>query len=345
MDTQITIADVAKYAGVSTATAGRVVGGYGNVSEKSREKVLKAVKELNYRPNVVAQSLRRNTTNTIAVILGSIKNNYCNKLIYAIEKEAQKHGCNVIICNTHEDPAQEYRHLQEMYSRHVDGVILMSAIKDFETVGEDYKNLYINDMPKVFVDRTIQGLNSHVIQSNNKEMSYAAVNYLIGLGHKKIGVLATDNYSTVRERVEGYRKALEDNGIPYFSDLILYAYAKEGNQDYKERLEYIRERGITAIYVLNNTLCIDVLNMVKKQTLRIPEDISLVVWDDEEINDYLDITTIAQPVERIGKIAVKNLLKQKIKDIDTENHEILKAEIIFRKSCREIEKENNVKAL
>ena len=104
MDTQITIADVAKYAGVSTATAGRVVGGYGNVSEKSREKVLKAVKELNYRPNVVAQSLRRNTTNTIAVILGSIKNNYCNKLIYAIEKEAQKH-----INQTNKHRREDYR--------------------------------------------------------------------------------------------------------------------------------------------------------------------------------------------------------------------------------------------
>ena len=336
MDTQITIADVAKSAGVSTATAGRVVGGYGNVSEKSREKVLRAVKELNYRPNVVAQSLRRNTTNTIAVILGSIKNNYCNKLIYAVEKEAQKHGCNVIICNTHEDPVQEYRHLQEMYSRHVDGVILMSAIKDFRNVEEAYKNLYISDMPMVFVDRTIEGLNSHVIQSNNKEMSYEAVNYLIGLGHKRIGILATDNYSTVRERIEGYRRALEDNGIPFFQDLILYAYPGEENQDYKQELEYIREKEITAIYVLNNTLCIDVLNMVKKQKLQIPADISLVVWDDEEINDYLDITTIAQPVEQIGKTAVRNLLKQKNKELNAEDHEILKADIIFRKSCRRI---------
>lgn len=336
MDNQITIADVAKSAGVSTATAGRVVGGYGNVSEKSREKVLRAVRELNYRPNVVAQSLRRNTTNTIAVILGSIKNNYCNKLIYAIEKEAQKHGCNVIICNTHEDPVQEYRHLQEVYSRHVDGVILMSAIKDFETVEEVYKDLYISDMPKVFVDRTIQGLNSHVIQSNNKEMSYKAVNYLVSLGHKKIGVLATDNYSTVRERIEGYCKALEDNGILYSPELILYSYPNEGSQDYKQRLKYIREKEITAIYVLNNTLCIDVLNMMKKQKLKIPEDLSLVVWDDEEINDYLDITTIAQPVEQIGKIAVRNLLKQRNKTIDMEDHEILKADIIFRKSCRRV---------
>ena len=170
MDTQITIADVAKSAGVSTATAGRVVGGYGNVSEKSREKVLRAVKELNYRPNMMAQSLRRNSTNTIAVILGSIKNNYCNRLIYAIEKEAQKHGCNVIICNTHEDPLQEYRHLQEMYSRHVDGVIVMSAVKDFSLVEEGYRDLYMGDMPIVFVDRTIQGLNSYVIQSNKRNI-------------------------------------------------------------------------------------------------------------------------------------------------------------------------------
>ena len=76
--------------------------------------------------------------------------------------------------------------------------------------------------------------------------------------------------------------------------------------------------------------------MVKKQKLQIPSDISLVVWDDEEINDYLDITTIAQPVEQIGKIAVKNLLKQKNKELNAEDHEILKADIIFRKSCRRI---------
>lgn len=328
MDTQITIADVAKSAGVSTATAGRVVGGYGNVSEKSREKVLRAVRELNYRPNMMAQSLRRNTTNTIAVILGSIKNNYCNRLIYAIEKEAQKYGCNVIICNTHEDPQQEYRHLQEMYSRHVDGVILMSSVKDFSLVEESYRDLYIGDMPIVFVDRTIRGLNSYVVQCNNKEVSYEAVDYLIGLGHKKIGVLATDDYSTVKERIEGYYKALEDHGLPCSSELILYS-----DQNYKQSLEYFREKKITAMYVLNNNLCIDVLNMVKRRNLCIPKDLSLVVWDDEEINDYLDITTIAQPVEQIGKIAVKNLLKKKEMEKNTENHEILKAEILFRKSC------------
>lgn len=337
MDTQITIADVAKYAGVSTATAGRVVGGYGNVSEKSREKVLRAVKELNYRPNMMAQSLRRNTTNTIAVILGSIKNNYCNRLIYAIEKEAQKHGCNVIICNTHEEPLQEYRHLQEMYSRHVDGVILMSAVKDISLVEESYKDLYAGDMPIVFVDRTIRGLNSHVVQSNNKEISYEAVKYLIELGHKKIGVLATDDYSTVRERIEGYRKALEEYGIPYLPKLILYSQQNGETQDYKQALENIQEKQITAIYVLNNNLCIDVLKALKEQQLCIPEDLSLIVWDDEEINDYLDITTIAQPVEQIGKIAVRNLLKLKKKIEDTEKkretYEMLKANIIFRKSC------------
>ena len=107
--------------------------------------------------------------------------------------------------------------------------------------------------------------------------------------------------------------------------------------DYKQALENIREKKVTAIYVLNNNLCMDVLKELKKQQLSIPEDLSLLVWDDEEINDYLDITTIAQPVEQIGKNAVRNLLKLKKKEKDaekiTENYETLKADIIFRKSC------------
>ena len=158
------------------------------------------------------------------------------------------------------------------------------------------------------------------------------------MGHKKIGVLATDDYSTVRERIEGYCKALEDHGIPYSPELILYS-----KENYKQSLEYIREKKITAVYVLNNNLCMDVLNMVKRQKLCIPKDLSLIVWDDEEINEYLDITTIAQPVEQIGKIAVINLLKKKNVEKNTESYEILKAEILFRKSCGIVE--NNVKTL
>ncbi|GKH31552.1 LacI family transcriptional regulator [Muricomes sp. OA1] len=336
MEQNITITDVAKLAGVSRATAGRVVGGYGNVSEKSREKVMQAVEALNYRPNLVAQGLRGQSTKTIAVILGSIKNNYCNKLIYAVEKEAQKQGYNVIVCNTHENVAQEIGHLQNMYGRQVDGVILMSTVKREEEIREQYRELYQGSVPVVFVDRRIRGLDSRVIQSNNAEASYQAARYLLELGHRKIGVLATDDYSTVNERIKGYKRALEEYGAEYREDLVMFAAHNDKEKIREKTAELLNGEGPTALYVLNNSLCIGVLMELKKRQMHIPKDISLLVWDDEELNELLDITTVVQPIEAIGKAAVQELIAQKEKapGEQGEKREVLEASIVFRKSCR-----------
>ena len=198
MKQSITINDVAKLAGVSRATAGRVVGNYGNVSEKSRLRVQAAIKELNYSPNTIAQSLRNNTTKTIAVILGNVKNNYCNALVYAVEKEAQKEGYSVIICNTRENIQREIMHIQNMRNRHVDGIILMSAFTTDEQIRDEEKELYESNYPMVFVDRKIHGLKRDVIMSNNVEASYEATSHLLKLGHKNIGIIATADYSTIR---------------------------------------------------------------------------------------------------------------------------------------------------
>lgn len=337
MEPNITIEDVAKLAGVSRATAGRVVGGYGNVSAKSREKVMKAVQELDYRPNLVAQGLRGQSTKTIAVILGSIKNNYCNKLIYAVEKEAQKYGYNVIVCNTHEDIAQEVGHLQNMYGRHVDGVILMSACKSGDELKEQHRDLYQGKTPIVFVDRRIKGLDSRVIQSNNAEASYQAAKYLLELGHRNIAVLATDEYSTVNERIKGYKRALSEYGIEFRPQNLAYAPHND-----KEKIRQVTaaildaEERATALYVLNNSLCIGVLMELKERHMSVPGDLSLLVWDDEELNELLEITTVVQPIEEIGKVAVQDLMRQKenIADQEGEKREVLDASIVFRQSCK-----------
>ena len=109
---RVTIADVAERAGVSAATVGRVVGGYGSVSNKTRDKILSAIDELGYTPNVVAQGLRSRRTKTIAVVIGSISNSFFANMVNAIENEAEEYGYNVIICNTHEDPEQEMKQLR-----------------------------------------------------------------------------------------------------------------------------------------------------------------------------------------------------------------------------------------
>lgn len=342
MNQNNTIDDVARLAGVSRATAGRVVGGYGSASEESREKVLLAVKELNYTPNLIAQGLRSHNTKTIAVILGSIKNNYCNALVYAVEKEAQKKGYNVIICNTHEEIEKEIVHLQNMRSRQVDGIILMSAFTADEQIPEKYKELYNNEYPLVFVDRKIQGIESNTFQSDNVDASYEATKYLLGLGHKKIGIIATADYSTVRERIKGYAKALEKYDIPYEGDFILSVPLNDRDEAQKmtERL-LDNHPDITAIYVLNNSLCSGVLLELKKRKLEVAKDISLLVWDDEEMNELLDITTVVQQIEKIGKLATKRLLEI-IRSVDGEKKrsstDILEAHLVYRKSCAEVKR-------
>lgn len=338
MEREITIEDVAKMAGVSRATAGRAIGNYGSISQEAKQKVIAAVKQLNYQPNVMAQGLRGHNSKTIAIILGSIKNNYCNGLAYVVEKEAQKVGYSVIICNTLENKDKEVMHLQNMKSRKVDGIILMSSFRNDEEIPEQYKKLYENDLPIVFVDRKIRGVNRDTIMTNNVEMSYEAASYLIGLGHKKIGIIATTDFSTVRERIDGYKKALEDNQIIFHMEYIKRIEGFDKEEIEKVTADLLNEYPeITAIYVLNNSLCSGVLLELKKRHLKLKKDLSLIVWDDEDLNQLYDITSIIQPIPEIGKQATKKLFDL-IKGVEVPEIKVkqLKARMIIRDSCNKI---------
>lgn len=335
-DRTITIDDVAKLAGVSRATAGRVVGNYGSVSEKSRERVWDAVRQLDYQPNLIARGLRSQTTKTIAVIVGSIRNTYSTALVYAVEKEAQKKGYNVLICTTHEDIEKELKHLKDLNSRKVDGVILMSAYRADANMDKKYKEFYISKLPIVFVDRNIPGINRDVIQSENFDASYKATKYLMDMGHRKIGIIATSNFSTVQERIKGYKAAFTNAGIEYDESLIASVDELSDKMSRKVCHEFLEEHpDITALYILNNSLCSGVLLDLKERQMKIPQDISLLVWDDEEYNELLDITTIEQPITEIGKQATRRLFELIGEPEETTDFECKKLdpELIIRKSC------------
>lgn len=332
----ITIDDVAKRAGVSRATAGRAIGNYGNVSEKARKKVLEAAQALDYHPNLIARGLRSNETKTIAVILGSIKNNYCNALVYAVEKEARKHGYNVMICNTYEDEKIELQHLQNIYSRKVDGILLMSAFKADKEIPAEYRYLYASSLPMVFVDRRIHGISRDVLQSKNAEVSFKATDYLLSLGHRKIGVIGTADFSTILDRIAGYRDALQKHGLPVEESLILRTetFGVDSGREAARRMLALHP-DITALYLLNNSLSGGTLLELKNQGLTIPKDLSLLVWDDEEINELLDITTIVQQVEEIGKLAMRRLFELMDQGTAVAEYTLrqLDADLIIRQSC------------
>lgn len=335
----LTIDDVAKRAGVSRATAGRVVGNYGNVSEKTRAKVMKAVKELDFRPNAIAQGLRSQNTKTLAAIIGNIKNSYINALVFAIEDEAMKHGYNVLICNTNEQEQKEIDHLQLAYSKRVDGILLTSVYTADHMIPDHLRHLYDGDVPIVLVDRKIKGLNVDLVQSNNEEASYKAAQHLISLGHRRIGLIGTRDYSTVRDRIRGYKRALKDTGIPLDESIIVdaeYAQQHAGRTLTAKLLD--ENRDITALYVLNNMLCGGVLLELKRRGLEVPRDISLLTWDDEEVNQLFDITTVAQPVEETGQLATQRLLELiEHPYLRKEKRTLrLNAEVLYRNSCKKV---------
>lgn len=291
---------------------------------------------MDYQPNLIARGLRSQTTKTIAVIVGSIRNTYSTALVYAVEKEAQKKGYNVLICTTHEDIEKELKHLKDLNSRKVDGVILMSAYRADANMDKKYKEFYISKLPIVFVDRNIPGINRDVIQSENFDASYKATKYLMDMGHRKIGIIATSNFSTVQERIKGYKAAFANAGIEYDESLIASVDELSDKMSRKVCHEFLEEHpDITALYILNNSLCSGVLLDLKERQMKIPQDISLLVWDDEEYNELLDITTIEQPITEIGKQATRRLFELIGEPEETTDFECKKLdpELIIRKSC------------
>lgn len=338
-NTNVTITDVARIAGVSTATVGRVIGGYGMVSDKTRDIVLSAVSELGYSPNVVAQGLRSKRTKTIAVIVGSVSNSFFASMVGAIENEAAEYGYNVLICNTNENPETELKHIKNLQSRMIDGIILSSSFTNQPSAKADLE-LYTNSVPMVLVDRRVAGLNLDVIESDNFAAGYKTTNYLLALGHKKIGILGTGSYSTINDRVAGYTKALADRKIEFFPKRVLSMSRELRKHDYDERKidnYFYKNRDLTAMMILNSSLAEAVLLRLDQTSSLNRDELSIICWDDSSMNKLLGLTTVLQFPEKIGKEAAQRVigLIEKRQSAASKTS-LIDTELIIRSSCRPV---------
>lgn len=303
-----TIIDIARKTGLSKATVGRVIGNYGRVSKESKEKVEKAIKELNYVPNAIAQGLRANGTKTIGVVVGSIKNNFCNRLLYEVEKTAIRHGYDVLFCNTGEDIQREFQCLMNLNARRVDGIVLISSVSSEAEIPDNYKKLY-QDTPIVMADRKIEGLELDFITSSNCQGAYNVIKEMGTKGHKYVGVLYYGEFSTIKERLKGYRQACQNYGVVYDEKYLLRA-DKIDELSTIRIAQFLRENPeLSAIMVLNNSLLAKLLVAIRESGKKIPEDYSIVSWDDDELNELFCINTVEQQVEEIGRRATERLLK------------------------------------
>jgi LacI family transcriptional regulator len=338
-----TIRDVAKEAGVSVATAGRVIGGYGSVSKQSVIAVREAVTKLNYIPNGVAQSMKKKNTKTIGLVIANICNPYFSSIARLVEDFLVKEGYNMIICNTDEDSEREFSYLRTLHEKRIDGLMIASALKNSEKTQEEIDRIYRGSIPTIIIDREIPSLDLPTVTSDNFRGAYDATSHLIRQGHKKIGVIGA-NISTLFRRVDGFKEAMKDNGLS--ED---YLVASETNLNIKpgdisEGIKATKELLMdpdsrpTAIFALNNLLTTGALLAIQEMDLKIPEDIALIGWDDFDLAPLLKppITVVRQSSYNIAHIAVNRLLEliaNPDQGFGAEKKVILATELVVRGSC------------
>ncbi len=310
---RITIRDVAVKAKVSVATVGRVIGGYGVVSPSTVKKVNEVAKVLGYLPDGIAQSLKIKSTHTLGVIVANICNPFFGTIVRAAEDEAEKNKYNVVVCNTDENIEKEILYAKTLLTKKVDGLIVASAY--FEGVGHSQKlrSLYGDFIPTVLIDRKLPRLQVPLITTDNFDAAYNATKYLVQEGHRRIAVISgLTRLSSVGERIEGYKKALLDAGIPVDESLIIDCgnVLTRGGYDAAVELLARPEGKPTAIIPLNSLLTEGVLKRISEVGVRIPEDVSIIGWDDFELATVLrpPLTVVHQDAYAIGKAAAQIMI-------------------------------------
>jgi LacI family transcriptional regulator len=331
--------DVARRAGVSAATTSRVLSGNGIVSEELRLRVLSAAEELNYVPDGVARSMSRRRTLTLGLVVSDVTNPFFTAVARGVEDTGQRHGYSVFLCNTDQEVEKERAYLLSLREKRVDGSLLALSGDDSSHV----QKLIDAGMRFVLIDRAMPSLKLPSVLVDNQGGVQRAVDYLLDLGHTRIGVIAgLKTVTTTRERLDGYRAALDAAGVPIDPSLIVAAdFTERGGYDAGVHLWTRRDRP-TAVISLNNVMTTGLLLALRQWGVRIPEQLSVIGFDDLPYFQLLDhpLTVITQPMYEVGQLACEMLLQRLAgggEPAGTEPQAIrLPTELIVRESCRRV---------
>ncbi len=345
----ISIIDVAKMANVSTATASRVINQKDSnipISEGTKFKVLNAVEKLNYRPNALARGLVTLRTRTIGVVVPNMSTLFFPEVIESIESFARNKDYHIILSMSENNPDEEKECVETFLEKRVDGIIIAPTQLGVPNV-EYFEELQERDIPIVFIDMYLGEVEKDFVIIDNKLGAYEAVEYLIKLGHRRIGHIGGPReLSAVQDRLTGYIKALESYNIEYDDKLVkeLPNIKKEaGYQGMKELIE--ANNPLTAIFAVTDMVAIGALKAIREAGMKVPEDISLVGFDDIELASFLEVplTTVSQQQHRIGNLAAEIVIERIEKKGENKHHQIiLKPKLIVRESCRDLRENSEV---
>ncbi|MFI6062646.1 LacI family DNA-binding transcriptional regulator [Streptomyces sp. NPDC051286] len=326
------IKDVATEAGVSVATVSRVLNDYPSVSADARTRVLAAVKALGYRPNVVARSLRTNQTRALGLVISDVLNPYFTHLARSVEEEARALGYSVIIGNADERPDLQDHHVRTLLDRRIDGLLVSPTDGGSPLMLDAAKA----GTPMVFVDRWIAGVDVPVVRSDGRAAVRDLVAHLCGLGHRRLAIIAGPAATTTgRERVEAFRQALAEYGLPLPDAYVGQGdFQVESGRRATERFLDLAEPP-EVVFAADNLMALGALDAIRARGLRIPDDIALAAFDDIPwfVHTNPPITAIAQPTGELGRAAVRALV-DRIEGRPPESV-TLPARLVARRSCGE----------
>lgn len=333
------IKELAGKLGVSVTTVSRVLNGKSEkfrISKSTSRKVLDAARQYHYSPNRIARGLKLEKTETIGLIIPDIANPYFGSIAKTIEMEAHRNGYSIILCDSLDDVSTEAELLQLLTGRKVDGIIIAPTGKSSRHVLE----IQQMGIPVVIIDRYFPDANLPFVTTDNYTGAFLAVQHLIETGHRHIACIQGINgISANNDRVKGYRDALQKNGIAVDEALIL-------GTDFGGENGYIQTRKLlelpnrpTAIFALGNLISLGTLRALKEAGLIVPEDISIVSFDEQPYSAFLacPMTTVEQPREEIGRLALEMLMKKMAGELlVTDENIMLKPRLIVRESVKKL---------
>ena len=311
----VTLRDVAKYANVSISTVSRVIRDFDYVDENTKERVLKAIKELNYEPNTDARRLKYGRTYTIGFIMPDISNPFFSnalKAAYNYIRLSEYSNYELLFYDTDGRPEREKKALDFFVGRKMEGIIIASSGSD-TTIDHIRQIMKNKNITIVAIDNKLGDLDIDLVATDNYKGAYRLTTHLLELGHKSIGVITGPmNESSSKERLDGYKASLKDHGIPFDENIVVDGqWTKDsGIAATQELLQ--RRPDLTAIFGFNNSMSMGALIVLKERGIKVPEKVALVSFDDVEYGDLMNpsLTSTSTSWYELGRVSTGLLMER-----------------------------------
>jgi DNA-binding LacI/PurR family transcriptional regulator len=331
----VTIKDIARTLGISKSTVSRALCGRSDIHPDTKKKIIDLATQLNYEPNALAINLKQQKTNTIGVIIPETINRFFARAVGGIQKRADMAGFNVMICQSNESYISEKKNIHSLVTSRVDGLIV--SISRETDQSEHFASLKQKGIPLVFFDRICEDLETPQVVTNNYDIAFEGTEHLIFQNCKRIAFIAGPHHLfNSRNRLQGYLDALTKHNIPIQDSYIIHShYRSDKVEEYTRYLMNLPQRP-DAVFAINDYAAIEMMHVMKKIGLRIPEDVAVLGFNNENICRFVEpsLSSIDHPAHDIGVASAEILINHiRHQELEIEKR-IVKSKLIVRDSTQ-----------